>query len=381
MLELNRRTRTFALACLAGLGLLAGCSSSGSGGGLSSLWPFGARAEKPATVEINHDDYAKLGYKIQWTGYAAMEKGARLVRADVLGDVLVVIDTNAYLTTISTASGAARWATIADERLASFVGVLRSGRRLIVCSNYQAMFLDIETGTLQDKQRFERVVSTRPIMIGPYLVFGTRGGEVMAHLMINGFRAWGYALNGPIEADPVQMEDDAAFVSESGDVIVLDAQTGNAKARTRIYAGSAAAPATSGEAIYIASKDQSIYCIERFGGATRWRYRTDSVLTSAPVFAGGVLYVDVPSVGLTALDAKTGRRLWAAPGVSGTVIGTRSGKLLVWDGRYAVTLEKDGAVSQRVELPGVAALVTDRFDDGDLYVVRAGGSISRFVPR
>lgn len=367
-----------AAVAIAGGLMLGGCSSDSGG-----LWPFaGGEPAKPKTVEINHDDYARLGYRIAWTGYATMVNGGAVVHADLHGDVLAVIDSNAFLSVLSTSSGETRWATGAGEPLTVFVGTARTARQLICCSNHAANVYDIETGALSDRQVFAKVVSTAPLRVGPYLAFGTQTGEAMGHLMTTNIRAWGYAVNGSIRTDGVLMGgQDAAFVTENGDVLIVDASTGASRGRAKIFGGIAAPPAATGDALFIASLDQSVYCFERFGGAMRWRYRTDSVLRYSPAVHAGSVYVDIPSAGLTALDVQNGRKIWSAPGVTGEVIAVRGKRLVVWDGTTATTLEMDGSVVERAVLPNVAAILTDRFEDGSLYVVRKGGSVSKFNPR
>lgn len=372
----SRFRRVAILVC--GLGL-AGCAGEGSKGGF--LGVFKSDPKPVQTVAINHDDYGRLGYRIEWTGYSASEKGAAVTHADLLGDVISIVDTHSFLSLISTSSGANRWSTIAAEPLTAFVGSVRDGRRIICCTGYEALFFDVDTGALLDKQKFGRVVCTHPGKIGPYLLFGTRAGEVLAHLTANGIRAWGYGLNGPIETDPLVIDGDAVFVSQSGDVLVLDGQAGSAKGRAKMYAGAAGKPATSGDAVFVTSLDQSVYAFERYGGATRWRYRTDAALTRSPAYFDGRVYVDIPSKGLTALDARTGKPAWSAPDVHGQVIAVRGARLFVWDGSNAVMLEKDGQVAEKAVIPDVAAILTDKMVDGSIYVVRKGGSVSKFQPR
>ncbi|HRQ74203.1 MAG TPA: PQQ-binding-like beta-propeller repeat protein, partial [Phycisphaerales bacterium] len=96
----------------------------------------------------------------------------------------------------------------------------------------------------------------------------------------------------------------------------------------------------------------------------------------------GVVYVGTDDRGLLALDAATGAERWAAAGVSGTVIGVRAGRLLVFSGTEAFTLDPDtGDIVERASLPGVAILRPDAFVDGNLYAVSAQGVVAKFVPR
>ncbi|NUQ52386.1 MAG: hypothetical protein HUU19_06770, partial [Phycisphaerales bacterium] len=69
-------------------------------------------------------------------------------------------------------------------------------------------------------------------------------------------------------------------------------------------------------------------------------------------------------------------------GVAGRVVGLRAGRLLVWDGREAVTLDPArGSVIERATLEGVQGLVTDKMEDGVLYVITSSGVVAKFLPR
>src|SRR5690606_12182537 len=107
-------------------------------------------------------------------------------------------------------------------------------------------------------------------------------------------------------------------VSQGGDVIIIDTRSGASTLRARIFDGLANDPVAGDDAMYVASLDQSVYGFAARGSSWDWRLRTDQPITEQPVLLDGVLYVDIPGEGLTALDpAYNGERIWSNAGVSG----------------------------------------------------------------
>ncbi|MGH7131400.1 MAG: PQQ-binding-like beta-propeller repeat protein [Phycisphaerales bacterium] len=360
------------------LGLWAGgCQSEG--GGMSQN-----EAPKPVAQDATEivDTWGRLGYRLGWHSFATLtEAEGHVSLLDIDPEAILAMDNMGALTRLNPASGQHKWSTTVQSGYTQFFADVRIRDKVYSMSQSDIYVLDGDTGALRGRQQLDRVAGTRPVRFGDLIVYGTRNGQVVSHLASSGFMAWSYQLNGPIEVAPQAVGDTAVVaVSEAGDVIILDATTGASEGRAKMYAGSGSPPAVTADTIYVASKDQSVYAINTVGGAVRWRFRTDVPLTAQPVVFGANVHIDVPGVGLVAIDTKSGRRTWFAQGVTGNVINVRDGKLVVWNGREAVLLDAArGDVIERVALPGVQMLKADKLVDGSIYAVYAGGQISKFV--
>lgn len=388
MLTLTRPALLLALTALAGAPLLSACSSSG---GAAKHAPQSA-TERAKATPVLLDDYAKLGYRLDWRGFPTMLPGEHITQFEIFGDVVVAQESAGVVSVLESRSGTTRWSEQVAGRLTKFVGILRNNERLLVSSESELYFYDIATGTLKDKQHLQQVVNTKPVQVGDILVYGCANGQVLGHLVANGFRAWASGLGGSIEADPtVTSGNRVAICSTTGELAIFDPLSGLSQGRAKIFSGPGAAFGSSDTALYIASNDHSLYAFTSEGVVPIWRKRTDAPLRLQPVFSNGRVYCDLGSGdgtgtfgGLTCLDAVTGKILWSNRKVSGQLVGIRNKRLIVWNAAEstAVSLQADdGATVETVKLPGVTMLKPDNFTDGNLYAVSGNGLVAKLAPK
>ncbi|MFN7019940.1 MAG: PQQ-binding-like beta-propeller repeat protein [Phycisphaerales bacterium] len=374
------RTRPSLLLTTLGLlsigGLLAACES-----GVSRT----VSAEKRAAAVLpQHEEYAKFGYRVDWRGFPIMTEGETIEQMEILGDVVAVQDSGSVLSILETRSGERRWSDPVAGPLTRFVGIVRSDKSIIVSSESEAFFFDSDTGALQDKQKLAQVVNTRPLKVGPILVYGCSNGQILGHLTLNGFRQWGSFLSDAIEADPVQLNDEGVIgvVCRSGDVLILNGAQGFAYGRNRMFGGTDARLAASDSTLFVASTDHSLYAFSRDGASLSWRQRTDAPLKFSPTYHDGKVYCDMGRDGLCCFEAYAGGRIWSNSSVHGTVIATRNSRLLVWDGSTVTLVNPaDGSVFASAPLPDVSIIKTDRFEDGNIYLAAPIGVVTKLTPR
>jgi hypothetical protein len=361
--------------------LAAGCESK------RSAVSAEARA---AAVKVDPDAYATLGYRLEWRGFPAMNEGGRMTFMEVLGDVVACQESSSLVTLLDARSGMVRCSDQLANPLTKFVGINRWGSRIVISSETDAYFLSADTCTLVDRHDLGKVVTTRPALVAGLLCYGTATGEIVGHMAERAINLWGNSTVGDIVANPLAIGTMVAFVSQGGEVVILDATTGSSLGRARLEGGVAPDDAIGGPmaasdtSLFVASLDQSLYGFDLRTGRRLWRVRTDTPLRTHPVYHDGVLYCDLPSQGLTAFDPGTGRTLWVARGVPGTAVAVRRGRLIVFDraSSSAVTLDPaSGDTIDRARLPGVTIIRTDQFRDGNLYTGTANGVVSKFVPR
>lgn len=372
-----RRRVGHVLAVVAALSLTG---LSGCGGARRAPSPDARRAAFP----IDDAAYAKIGYRVDWIGYPDLTGRRKVEFIAPYDDAVLVLEGGSTVTCLSASDGSRRWADQLASLLTRFVALGRDGRRVLVSAEDEVFLLDIDTGTLRDRQRYAKIVSTAPVAYGGTLIYGSGTGELFAHVLtatIDRVKAWGHGFEAAIEHDPVLIGNTVGVVAQNGDVRFLDAASGALVGRNRIFKGLATNPVANGSAMFVASLDQSIYAF-RPDGVMLWQHRTPVQLRVQPTARDRVVYCAVEGEGLLAFDAATGAVNWTAPGVRGTVVGISRGRLLCWDGREALLLdEARGDVVARATLPKVRLLRPDKFEDGRLYVVSESGVVARFVPR
>lgn len=361
------------------LTMLAGCGGHRTHGAPEQV------SSRAVSFKPGVEPWAKLGYRWDWSGFPAVATGGTIRFFDVQSDALVAQDSTGVVTLMEPANGRVRWSAEVANPLTRFVGInrLKTDRSdlVIVSSESEVFQLNAQTGNLVARQSYEKVVNTRPVLIGQLAIYGTSRGEVLAHHLGTGFKAWGFGTSGSIETGPVVVGGLVAAVSSNGEFTFLEPSRGGLVGRGAMYAGIACDAAASDDLLIAASTDQSLWGLAPSGRSV-WRVRTSEALRTSPVVHAGVVYVTLPDRGFCAFDAATGAERWVCKGVAGELVAIRGGRLVVWNGREAVTLDPArGSVIERATIEGVQALVTDKMEDGVLYVITGGGVVAKFLPR
>jgi len=360
-----------------------GCASAGP----AAPKPQAAQAEQAGTrFPAVHEDWSRMGYRLDWVGFPFVDAAPRGVLRDAAAfdDVFVIQDRNSTVSVLETGTGKVRWSVDLAGPLTKFVAITRDVHnpdQLMICSESEAFTLSLASSNLVGRERFERVVNTRPVMVGGMGIFGTSTGEVYAHQFGHSTTAWAFRMNGAIEADPILIGDTVGVVSIGEDVCFFSLG-GSLLGRARLFGPVATNPVTDGRSLIIAGLDQSVWSIDP-SGLRLWRHRTSSPLRTQPTVHDGVLYVNVPGTGLVALDPTSGEQKWACKDLSDArVVGVRAGRLLAWTGRGMATVDPaTGDLVDRVQTPGIMNVFSDRFVDGNLYAVSERGVVGKFIPR
>lgn len=389
MTQSRRLVALLVPALLVAAGLPAACARQGAAKPAAS-----ANAKAPAkpaakpgeyAPNVDHDAWAKLGYRLDWQGFPFLAGGntARVTRIVPFDDMVLVQESSSAVALLEANTGAKRWAVDLANPITKFTGISRDPQdsaRILVSSESELFGLAAQSGNLVIREKYEKVVNTAPVTIGHLAIYGCSTGEVQAHVVGRGVKAWGFDLQGSIDADPVRMGESVGAVSQAGEVVFLT-DKGAVLGRNKIFQGLATNPVANDTTMYVAGLDQSVWAFD-FTGALAWRYRTSVPLKDQPTLHADTLYVNVPGQGLTALNAADGHVRWISKSAAGTVIAVRNKQLIAWDGTSAYTIDPDrGDVYDKVELQNIQFIKLDAFDNGNAYAVDGRGVVSKFVPR
>ena len=374
-----------AVAAAAALALLvSGCATSGD--------PKPSSPQQRADATPSQADlWAKLGYRLDWRGFPTMLPGEHVNTLEIFGDVLAIQESAGVVSIIETRSGQTRWSDQVAGRLTKFVGINRDNNNLLISSESEVYFYDIATGNLKTKQHLAQVVNTRPVKVNDMLIYGCANGQILGHLTLNGFRAWGSGLTGSIETDPLLVSATSGHValcSTTGQLVIFDGQTGVSQGRNKVFGDSGADMACSDTTLFLASADQSLYAFNSATCQQIWRKRTEHPLKNAPTYHEGRVYCDMGPTddkgmgGLSCFEPVSGKLVWSNPKLSGTIVAARAKRLLCWDGRTCSTIDPaTGTVNESATLDNISIIKPDTFADGHLYAISPNGIVTKLSPK
>ena len=168
--------------------------------------------------------------------------------------------------------------------------------------------------------------NVRPAM--PPLVYGGRifvydASGTVTSLSAGGGRQWSVSLAPDKERKArttgggIAASGSALFVATGfGELVALDAASGNRLWAYKLSAPAQSAPTVSGGRVYVVSATNVLHAVNEADGTEAWKYagipETAGVLSSAgPAVSGDTVVVPYSSGELIAFDATTGKGKWA----------------------------------------------------------------------
>ncbi len=381
---------------LASLAVAAGCAA-----GASPAAATGNPATPARVAPV--DDSLDREYVIGPT--AARELGRRIdfqVRTDPEGDSGVkmlavqddsvfVLDGRNFLSRLSREDGQRLWRIPVSDAQSEIYGItfLPQAERVFVTVGGDILALDESTGSMVARQPLVQMASTAPVVVGPFLVYGSRNGQLVWHSFGVGHQWRGYEISSTIRVPPVLEEGYLVGVGADGRIMVLEAQSAAGIWDRKLLDEVVVPPVAGHGLVYLSGLDQHVWAFELSTGRRAWRHLTEAPLTDRAALIGDHLYQQVPTIGLVCFDARPvnapgGVVLWTASGVSGNVVGEFGKRLDVWDGRQkrlSVVEAASGTLVREIDLPQVTHLVTDEAKPGELYAASDDGRVIRLVPR
>lgn len=371
--------------------LMPGCASSdqGAGGSVASDRGGGGDSEPAAAVQasrgfnIEDDPFYQLGFRLKWKGYAIVSDGRPLRSIDAFGDAVVTQDASNVVTVLDADTARIRWHDQVANDLSRHLANFRQGDELLSVSQTEVAFLDIRTGNLNERQRLSELANTRPVIASGVLVFGSSAGHIVGHNLSTGFQQWWIPMRSNIRSMPALVGGDVVVMAESGQGVIVEPDTGRINyRRIDIFDGLDNNPIASDDAVYLASRDQSLWAIDRYDASVLWRVRTQHPFSKQPVIYDGVLFIPTRDRGLIAHAARGGDLLWTAPDVPGEVVAVQNDRLLVRDGQQMRLVDPgSGDVIESVTLPRADLITFDKFVDGEMYLALPGGEVHRYGRR
>jgi outer membrane protein assembly factor BamB len=361
------------------------------------------RAELDARYAFGPTAARSLGYRIAWQTTI----GGPVTRFDVFAGDVYALEAGNRLTRVDRATGSQIWTITACDPNDKVWGVTpglppfnalpwgeNDGDRLYVTTDPVVFEIDHATGAVVGRQDLEKIPSTDVTRFGSYLIFGTRGGQIVWHQYLVGQEWRANQLLGPIVATPTMVGTDSiAAASQGGNVFLLDAKSAGRQWGDKVFDGVTAPLAAGGGQVFVAGRDQYLWAFNARNGRVAWKYFTESPLDTQPIHAvvtadgtsRGVVMQWVETEGLVGLEADPGdtiegKMLWRIPDARGEGLGRIGENVVLWDADARILREIDpaaGTLVRSIDLPQVKTL---RMVGDTIYACGDDGRLMRLDP-
>lgn len=376
----------------------AGSSSTNSSSTTKTTSTSG-EAEKPArqpitSLEELDERYGigpltaqKLNYHIDWR-VDTLAPNAKLLTAQ--NDSVYVLDTSNFLSRYRATDGARMWRAPVASTIEEILGItdVPDAERVYVTTGGSLFELDRSSGGQVGRQKFEKIPNTPPAHVGQFIVYGARNGQVIWHSYPVEYQWKATQLAQSINVEPVFGDGYIAAVGNDGEFMVLDAAEARRIWSTKLLDEAVAPPVIGGGVVYVAALDQHLRAYDVRNGRLLWKVLTRSPLNMSPSLIDQNVYQQVPGEGLVCFDALPidspgGKEIWRAKEVTGGIITRHGRNLITWDPNRRVMQVLDatyGSLTNTFNMSPVRRLFTTDIQDGTMYLLTDGGTLSRVAP-
>lgn len=280
------------------LSLAAGCTTRPVPTGVGTL--------------IEPQDALRLGYTIGTVRHLGLPKQHPVKHTLVFDDMAIVVASPNLVFAVSLRDGTIIWQRSVASSAEHLFKPVRWQDKLLINSETRIYVLSAETGEfLRLPQRLASTVSQGPAKAQHLAIFGGSDGRVFAYDLEISSISWEKHLGGQVVASPVVYGGSAMVTDTTGRCRMYDAMSGEWLWDTRTFGRVVTPPVMTAAAVFIASEDQSLYCVSRSNGSDRWTpYRVSQPLRTSPVLIDNMIFLTVGGEGLHVLDRGTGELLW-----------------------------------------------------------------------
>ncbi len=292
-----------------------------------------AGCQKPVVEGPSHliepIDAHQLGYALTAARDLNIQPGRSIAHITVHDGLVIIVESPTNLVTaVSTRNGEVKWRQVVGHRAQRLFRPKSYEQQILINTQADLYLLSAETGEIQQRQRLEALVSTAPAISDRLAIFGASDGLIFAHNARSGFSEWRRRLSDQISAEPVEAFNFVFLTDEQGRGAMHATLNGDLIWNISFFGPVTVPAATNNLTLYVACEDTALYAISRQDGGRRWVHRTEHQLTQSPIVIGDLVYLNVPDVGMQAieLDEPTVRWQFAERAQPVTLIG---GRLLV----------------------------------------------------
>lgn len=288
----------------------------------------------------------------------AVKNGAFEGTAAIADGVAYIGDMDGELHALALSDGSKKWEFATDSSFIASPSV-RNGRVYLGDVDGRFVCLDAATGKPLWSFEAQAEIDGCANFLGARIVFGSQDATLYCLEQDSGKLVWKHAIDDQIRCAPTLIEGHAFVAGCDSRLHIIDASTGTEKASVDIQSPTGVTPAAEGDRVYFGTEAGTFFAIDWRKAEVVWTFSASDqsqAFRSSPALANGRVFFGGRDKRLHALDAHSGKELWAhvaktridaSPVVVGDRVFFGSG-----DGRLTAVDARDGRVAWEHEVRG-----------------------------
>jgi outer membrane protein assembly factor BamB len=229
----------------------------------------------------------------------------------VTGGRIYIGSGDQHLHVLNAATGKIVWQFLTGDEIVSSAAL--SGV-IVTFASLDGFLYGVNILTLEEEWRLD---TRNPVYASPTIVndaaYVGSGTHLMSVAWGSGVVNWDVDLGGTIRSSATVFDPGIVVVgTDSGEVIALEAFTGNELWRTETGGSIWASPAYANGLIVVGSNDQSLYALDAVTGEVRWTFEAAGFVASSAALHEGQVFVADGVGKVYALDGTDGSLIWQA---------------------------------------------------------------------
>lgn len=335
---------------------------------------------------ISGQSLSDLGFYKYWQAQLPLEAAESLEALHLVGENIYGATTQGYLYALHTDIGVLRWgAQLGGAGTRVFPPThVRSfwGKDLVLITTSDGIqWRDRADGGLVSRLEIDFVPSSAAVSDG--LRVYACGLNSMLYCFelvptptgISTVLKWRVRMGRPSVSAPTLWSGGLFFGSGDGKIRACDSHE-----KTRFWVFQSGAPIADGlhvdsTGVYFAAMDTHVYKLDVSTGRGLWRFRTPGSMRSKPVLVGDILFQEVQSQGIYALNADTGALNWHDPAAGSFIAASNRRVFFTQSGQdIAAADSRTGEIVERVFAPD-AELVARNSASSAMYLASRSGRV------
>lgn len=358
---------------------------------LTLAWLSQPAAAQPRATLPKNNQLAKYGLEMQWWGQAVMDPDVDTVRyVSVDEEIVYVQSTEGLLTTFQGETGKRLWTQLLGSPSQISLPIATNESEAFVAIGLELFGVNKFTGEVQWEIRLGHHPSTSPNADNNHLYIGMVDGSLFCYDLqkirklweegrLPAWSAstylWRHKARLEISSPPITDGKIVAFASRSGSLYGIGCRDHELKYQFETDEPIVTPVGFGGDALFVASEDTRLYCLDRTTGARRWTFTAGVQIREQPHVVGGSVFITAQHSGMYCLTVAGGVIKWHQP-LADTFLAANDQYVFATDrlGNILMLSHEDGSIIGDAPLRGFTVKVeNDRTDR--LYLASPDGLI------